>query len=1017
MALTRLPSFTLLNTDSFTFANLTLTGNITANNGNLGNAATANFFIGNGSSLTSITGANVTGFVPNANVANTAYSVAGGNVTGAVAYATTANSVAGANVSGFVANANVANTAYSIAGGNVSGQVSNALVAGTVYTNAQPNITSVGTLTSLSVTNDVTVGGNLIVNGTTTTVNSTTVNINDVNIVLANNATSAAQANGAGITINGAAATLNYVSSTNAFTFSHKISADGSLLSNLSGANITGFVPNADVANTAYSVAGGNVTGQVGNSLLAGTVYTNAQPNITSVGTLSSLSVTGNITAGNVDGGNLVNANYVSGNGSLLTSLTGANVTGFVPNANVANTAYSVAVSNVTGIGNIATINLDGNSSNILYGNGSFASAPVTFGNSNVAAYLPTYTGNLSPGNLTVSTKANLGSVANITITGGNANYVLKTDGAGNLSWTEMTGGSGGGGNLDGLTDVTVTSPSNGDVLKFDTDSSLWINTPITNNVNKPYVTRIYTGDGSNVSYTVSSGTSTDSVIVTLSGIVQTPTSDYSISGTTLTFTSAPPNGVAIQIREIGVPLASGTNAQILFNDAGSMAGAAGLTFNKSTNTLYSTNLATSSANLGLVNNIRITGGSAGQVLTTNGNGTVSWATAVIGSTGNSTVLPDSIVDYFTGDGSNSTFTLSAIPTSTSYVLVNINGVFQFRDSFTLANNEITFGSVPLNNSRIEVTTLQTGAVQVSTFSSSMVPTLDITYDLGNSTHRWRDLYLSGNTMYIGEASISVSSTTGEIALTPAPTASNPTPVSRPILPDTTNNNGKFLTTDGANVSWATVDAFPTQTSNTGKYLTTNGTSVSWATVDAFPTQTSNTGKYLTTNGTSVSWVDVYPTQTSNTGKFLSTDGTSVSWASVDALPSQTGNSGKFLTTNGTTASWAVFGSLDTPTVTGPTQANESSTQSFTITNYNASYAYIIAVTGGSVSRSGSTISWTMPSVNANTSFYMTTMVSSNGVTSYADTRTVLVIDLQVDDAAVVVSDFSYNNINSGWVV
>jgi hypothetical protein len=58
-----------------------------------------------------------------------------------------------------------------------------------------------------------------------------------------------------------------------------------------------------------------------------------------------------------------------------------------------------------------------------------------------------------------------------------------------------------------------------------------------------------------------------------------------------------------------------------------------------------------------------------------------------------------------------------------------------------------------------------------------------------------------------------------------------------------------------------------------------------------------------------------------------------------------------------------------------------------------------------------------MPSVNANTSFYMTTMVSSNGVTSYADTRTVLVIDLQVDDAAVVVSDFSYNNINSGWVV
>jgi hypothetical protein len=51
----------------------------------------------------------------------------------------------------------VQNTAYtgSIAGANVSGQVGNALVAGTVYTNAQPNITSVGTLLGLSVTGNV----------------------------------------------------------------------------------------------------------------------------------------------------------------------------------------------------------------------------------------------------------------------------------------------------------------------------------------------------------------------------------------------------------------------------------------------------------------------------------------------------------------------------------------------------------------------------------------------------------------------------------------------------------------------------------------------------------------------------------------------------------------------------------------------------------------------------------------------------------------------------------------------
>jgi hypothetical protein len=37
-----------------------------------------------------------------------------------------------------------------------------------------------------------------------------------------------------------------------------------------------------------------------------------------------------------------------------------------------------------------------------------------------------------------------LGNVGNVTITGGSANYVLQTDGAGNLSWTAQTGGGNG---------------------------------------------------------------------------------------------------------------------------------------------------------------------------------------------------------------------------------------------------------------------------------------------------------------------------------------------------------------------------------------------------------------------------------------------------------------------------------------------------------------------------------------------------------------------------------------------
>jgi hypothetical protein len=62
---------------------------------------------------------------------------------------------------------------------------------------------------------------------------------------------------------------------------------------------------------------------------------------------------------------------------------------------------------------------------------------------------------------------------------------------------------------------------------------------------------RKYTGDGSTTTFTVTSGQSTASVIVTENGVVQQPTDDYAVSSTTLTFTTAPANGVVINIREL----------------------------------------------------------------------------------------------------------------------------------------------------------------------------------------------------------------------------------------------------------------------------------------------------------------------------------------------------------------------------------------------------------------------------------------------------------------------------------
>lgn len=69
--------------------------------------------------------------------------------------------------------------------------------------------------------------------------------------------------------------------------------------------------------------------------------------------------------------------------------------------------------------------------------------------------------------------------------------------------------------------------------------------------VSLTYVTRNDTGDGVTTDYTVTSGVGVNDVLVMENGIVQKPTTDYTISGTTLTFTTAPANGVAIQIREL----------------------------------------------------------------------------------------------------------------------------------------------------------------------------------------------------------------------------------------------------------------------------------------------------------------------------------------------------------------------------------------------------------------------------------------------------------------------------------
>jgi hypothetical protein len=64
----------------------------------------------------------------------------------------------------------------------------------------------------------------------------------------------------------------------------------------------------------------------------------------------------------------------------------------------------------------------------------------------------------------------------------------------------------------------------------------------------------------------------------------------------------------------------------------------------------------------------------------------------------------------------------------------------------------------------VTVANFNESAVDLTSIGSNLLPTTTTTYDLGSSSKRWRDLYLSGNTIDLAGATIS-SDGTGTISI------------------------------------------------------------------------------------------------------------------------------------------------------------------------------------------------------------------------------------------------------------
>lgn len=207
-----------------------------------------------------------------------------------------------------------------------------------------------------------------------------------------------------------------------------------------------------------------------------------------------------------------------------------------------------------------------------------------------------------------------------------------------------------------------------------------------------------FSGNGSSVAFTLSRPVNQETDIeVFVENVQQEPIVAYSSTGTTLTFTEAPPSGtnnVYVVYKNYNL------GAQVTVPDGS-------ISYAK------------------LANNIRL--------FTT---------------------------DNLVANGSITTFTLSEIPADANTVMVSIDGVVQRAPiHYTTSGNQITFTSAPPAASNVHVrhlgfrttttvtalaanTTITTPVLQGQmTANGSIIPAANTTYDLGSSSLRWANIY------------------------------------------------------------------------------------------------------------------------------------------------------------------------------------------------------------------------------------------------------------------------------------
>ena len=346
--------------------NISTTGNIFANGEiqSIGNGTFANIFAGASLSV-----------VGNSNIGNigTTIVTATGNIS--AGNLNTAGKVTGSQLVSNVING----TAPLIVTSGT--QVANleAARAGTVTTAAQPNITSIGTLTTLNTgtlnaTGNANVA-NLGVTGVFATTLSATGNANVGNLGTTGALSAATLTTSGNISI-------DRITTASFANFTGTVTANQFVSQIPTGSQPFIVTSTTQVSNLSVATAGSATT--------AGTVTTAAQPNITSLGTLTSLGVNGTVTAVALT----ANTGVITGNANGISSVQAANIVGTTLSS-------TVVSSSLTAVGTLASLSVTANANIGNIGTGGLITATGNIGGGNInTGGIVSAVGNVIAGNV-----------------------------------------------------------------------------------------------------------------------------------------------------------------------------------------------------------------------------------------------------------------------------------------------------------------------------------------------------------------------------------------------------------------------------------------------------------------------------------------------------------------------------------------------------------------------------------------------------------------------------------------